>query len=390
MYDKLIVRNGEISIKKKNKFEFVNALMRNLRAATKNMQGVKVTKNNNRIELNLADGVDYKEVISKIKNIFGVVTISPAMSGDSGYDNLIELVKELVRLKYEQKPFKTFKVTTKRIDKSIAMTSMQMNADLGEKILAEFENLDVDVNNPDVIIHIEFRERQNIVFTEKIESEGGLPRGINGKTCVLLSGGIDSPVATYLMARRGLFVEAVHFHSYPFTSEKGKEKVLELVKILTGYCGNIRVHLVNLLPIQQEINEKCNTEYMTILSRRFMMRIAQEIALSYGALSLVTGESLGQVASQTSEGLICSDAVVDKLPVFRPLIATDKQGIIDIARQINTYETSIIQEEDCCTVFLPKNPATKPKKEKCEKNEARLDVQRLVQEAIDNREIIEF
>ncbi|TRW26064.1 tRNA 4-thiouridine(8) synthase ThiI [Criibacterium bergeronii] len=390
MYDKLIVRNGEISIKKKNKFEFVNALMRNIRAATKNMQGVKVTKNNNRIELNLADGVDYKEVISKIKNIFGVVTISPAMSGDSGYDNLIELVKELVRLKYEQKPFKTFKVTTKRIDKSIAMTSMQMNADLGEKILAEFENLDVDVNNPDVIIHIEFRERQNIVFTEKIESEGGLPRGINGKTCVLLSGGIDSPVATYLMARRGLFVEAVHFHSYPFTSEKGKEKVLELVKILTGYCGNIRVHLVNLLPIQQEINEKCNTEYMTILSRRFMMRIAQEIALSYGALSLVTGESLGQVASQTSEGLICSDAVVDKLPVFRPLIATDKQGIIDIARQINTYETSIIQEEDCCTVFLPKNPATKPKKEKCEKNEARLDVQRLVQEAIDNREIIEF
>lgn len=390
MYDKLIVRNGEISIKKKNKFEFVNALMRNLRAATKNMEGVKVTKNNNRIELNLADGVDYKEVISKIKNIFGVVTISPAMSGDSGYDNLIELVKELVRLKYEQKPFKTFKVTTKRIDKSIAMTSMQMNADLGEKILAEFENLDVDVNNPDVIIHIEFRERQNIVFTEKIESEGGLPRGINGKTCVLLSGGIDSPVATYLMARRGLFVEAVHFHSYPFTSEKGKEKVLELVKILTGYCGNIRVHLVNLLPIQQEINEKCNTEYMTILSRRFMMRIAQEIALSYGALSLVTGESLGQVASQTSEGLICSDAVVDKLPVFRPLIATDKQGIIDIARQINTYETSIIQEEDCCTVFLPKNPATKPKKEKCEKNEARLDVQRLVQEAIDNREIIEF
>lgn len=390
MYDKLIVRNGEISIKKKNKFEFVNALMRNLRAATKNMEGVKVTKNNNRIELNLADGVDYKEVISKIKNIFGVVTISPAMSGDSGYDNLIELVKELVRLKYEQKPFKTFKVTTKRIDKSIAMTSMQMNADLGEKILAEFENLDVDVNNPDVIIHIEFRERQNIVFTEKIESEGGLPRGINGKTCVLLSGGIDSPVATYLMARRGLFVEAVHFHSYPFTSEKGKENVLELVKILTGYCGNIRVHLVNLLPIQQEINEKCNTEYMTILSRRFMMRIAQEIALSYGALSLVTGESLGQVASQTSEGLICSDAVVDKLPVFRPLIATDKQGIIDIARQINTYETSIIQEEDCCTVFLPKNPATKPKKEKCEKNEARLDVQRLVQEAIDNREIIEF
>lgn len=390
MYDKLIVRNGEISIKKKNKFEFVNALMRNLRAATKNMEGVKVTKNNNRIELNLVDGVDYKEVISKIKNIFGVVTISPAMSGDSGYDNLIELVKELVRLKYEQKPFKTFKVTTKRIDKSIAMTSMQMNADLGEKILAEFENLDVDVNNPDVIIHIEFRERQNIVFTEKIESEGGLPRGINGKTCVLLSGGIDSPVATYLMARRGLFVEAVHFHSYPFTSEKGKEKVLELVKILTGYCGNIRVHLVNLLPIQQEINEKCNTEYMTILSRRFMMRIAQEIALSYGALSLVTGESLGQVASQTSEGLICSDAVVDKLPVFRPLIATDKQGIIDIARQINTYETSIIQEEDCCTVFLPKNPATKPKKEKCEKNEARLDVQRLVQEAIDNREIIEF
>lgn len=391
MYDRLIVRNGEIAIKKKNKYEFVNALVRNLKRTTKEFTNVKVVKRNNRVEIILGQDDDSQEVIDKIKDIFGVVSISPAVSGEHGYENLIETVKKAVQIKLQNENIKTFKVESKRIDKTIAMTSLEMSADIGANILKMFSGrLSVDVNNPDMVVYIEYRETENIVYTDKIQSAGGLPRGINGKTCVLLSGGIDSPVAAYLMARRGLFIEAVHFHSYPFTSEKGKEKVLELARILTGYCGDIRVHLVNLLPIQQEINQKCDESYMTILSRRFMMRIAQKIALEYAAKSLVTGESLGQVASQTSEGLMCSDAVVSEMPVFRPLIATDKQGIIKIAEKIGTYDTSIIQEEDCCTVFLPKKPATKPKKVKCEKYEGYLDVDALVQDAIDNREIVEL
>lgn len=389
MYDIIIVRNGEISVKKKNKAEFENALVKNIKYRLYKNKEVKIQKENGRVEISLAN-VDAFEIIKKIDDIFGVVSMSPAMVSDSGYDNLFELIKRLIDFEIDKDKKTSFKLSIRRIDKSFDMQSNQMNIDMGEKVLKEYPNLYVDVKNPEFEIHCEFRKDVNIVYSKKILGEGGMPRGINGRACTLISGGIDSPVATYLMARRGLFIEAVHFHSYPFTNERSKQKVIDLVSHLTAYCGKIRLHLVNLLDIQKEINEKCPEEYMTILSRRFMMRIAQDIANEYECTALITGESLGQVASQTSLGLLATDNVVNTMPVFRPLIAMEKDSIIEVAKKIGTYDISIIKEEDCCTVFLPKKPATKPKMEKVLSSEEKLDIDKLVKSAIEKREILEL
>lgn len=389
MYNIIIVRNGEISLKKKNKAEFENALVKNIKYRLYKNKEVKIQKENGRVEISLANA-DAFEIIKKIDDIFGVVSMSPAMVSDSGYDNLFELVKRLIDFEMDKDKKMSFKLSIRRIDKSFDMQSNQMNIDMGEKVLKEYPNLYVDVKNPEFEIHCEFRKDVNIVYSKKILGEGGMPRGINGRACTLISGGIDSPVATYLMARRGLFIEAVHFHSYPFTNERSKQKVIDLVSHLTAYCGKIRLHLVNLLDIQKEINEKCPEEYMTILSRRFMMRIAQDIANEYECTALITGESLGQVASQTSLGLLATDNVVNTMPVFRPLIAMEKDSIIEVAKKIGTYDISIIKEEDCCTVFLPKKPATKPKMEKVLSSEEKLDIDKLVKSAIEKREILEL
>ncbi|EHL19393.1 thiamine biosynthesis/tRNA modification protein ThiI [Peptoanaerobacter stomatis] len=389
MYDIIIVRNGEISLKKKNKAEFENALVKNIKYRLYKNKEVKIQKENGRVEISLGNA-DAFEIIKKIDDIFGVVSMSPAMVSDSGYDNLFKLIKRLVDFEIDKDKKTSFKLSIRRIDKSFDMQSNQMNIDMGEKVLREYPNLYVDVKNPEFEIHCEFRKDVNIVYSKKILGEGGMPRGINGRACTLISGGIDSPVATYLMARRGLFIEAVHFHSYPFTNERSKQKVIDLVSHLTAYCGKIRLHLVNLLDIQKEINEKCPEEYMTILSRRFMMRIAQDIANEYECTALITGESLGQVASQTSLGLLATDNVVNTMPVFRPLIAMEKDNIIEIAKKIGTYDISIIKEEDCCTVFLPKKPATKPKMGKVISSEEKLDIDKLVKSAIEKREILEL
>ncbi|MGP1597869.1 tRNA uracil 4-sulfurtransferase ThiI [Peptoanaerobacter stomatis] len=389
MYDIIIVRNGEISLKKKNKAEFENALVKNIKYRLYKNKEIKIKKENGRVEISLGN-TDTFEIIKKIDDIFGVVSMSPAMVSDSGYDNLFKLIKRLVDFEIDKDKKTSFKLSIRRIDKSFDMQSNQMNIDMGEKVLKEYPNLYVDVKNPEFEIHCEFRKDVNIVYSKKILGEGGMPRGINGRACTLISGGIDSPVATYLMARRGLFIEAVHFHSYPFTNERSKQKVIDLVSHLTAYCGKIRLHLVNLLDIQKEINEKCPEEYMTILSRRFMMRIAQDIANEYECTALITGESLGQVASQTSLGLLATDNVVNTMPVFRPLIAMEKDNIIEIAKKIGTYDISIIKEEDCCTVFLPKKPATKPKMGKVISSEEKLDIDKLVKSAIEKREILEL
>ena len=322
MYDILIVRNGEISIKKRNKADFENDLVKNIKYRIFKNKSLKVQKSNVRIEI-LLNGQDEDMVMDEIKDLFGVVSLSPAKVSSSGYDNLILTVKELVDMEIGRDKKASFKISVKRIDKSFDMKSTEMSRDIGAKILKSYDNLHVDVVNPQFEIHCEFRKNENIVYCKKVVGEGGMPKGINGRSCVLISGGIDSPVATYLMARRGLFIEAVHFHSYPFTNERSRQKVIDLVTHLTSYCGRIRLHLVNLLDIQKEINEKCPSEYMTILSRRFMMRIAQIIANEYECTSLITGESLGQVASQTSLGLLATDNVVTTMPVFRPLIAME-------------------------------------------------------------------
>jgi len=251
------------------------------------------------------------------------------------------------------------------------------------------ENLKVDVRTPQVKVEAELREEACVAYLERIAGYGGLPLGTNGKAMVLLSGGIDSPVAGWMVAKRGVDLELMHYHSYPFTSERSKEKVEELARILTSYCGRLRMNSINLLPIQKQINEHCREEEMTIISRRFMMKIAQKVAISRRCDALATGESIGQVASQTIQGLTVTNASVD-IPVFRPLIAMDKSEIVDMAKKIGTFETSIIPEEDCCTVFLPKKPITKPKLEKIMLSEQNLDIEKLIDEAIENMEVIDI
>ncbi len=390
MYDILIIRNGEVAIKGINRPVFEKRLMKNLEYALYEFKDVKVKKGDGRVYVYL-NGVDYKKVIKKAKNIFGVVSISPAIMTPKGYDNLKEAVMKLVKEKTCDNSLKTFKVNARRIDKTYPTPSPLMSKELGNDIVQTFKDrFFVDVVNPDLYITAELREGANFIYSDKIKGVGGLPRGINGKGCVLLSGGIDSPVAAYLMSKRGLYIEAVHFHSFPFTSEKSQEKIIDLAKSLMPYIGKITIHMVNLLEIQQSISENCPEELMTILSRRFMMAIAEKIALETESNCLITGESLGQVASQTSEGLMATNNAVKLLPVFRPLISYDKEEIITLAKEIDTYDVSIIPEEDCCTVFLPKKPATKPKLAKIFKAEELLDVERLINNAIELRTIKEM
>ncbi len=390
MYDILVIRNGEVAIKGQNRPIFENKLIRNLEYALYQFKGVKVKKGDGRIYVHL-NGADYSSIVKKIKNVFGVVSISPAIVTEAGYENLKSGIKKLVEEKAKDSRINTFKINAKRQDKKFPMKSPEMSIDLGGYVLNTFsERFKVDVVNPDLNITAELRVDSNIVFADKIKGVGGLPRGINGKGCVLLSGGIDSPVAAYLMSKRGLYIEAVHFHSFPFTSEKSQEKIIDLAKILLPYTGRIKIHMVNLLEIQKSIFENCPEELMTILSRRFMMAIAESIAIETECNCLITGESMGQVASQTAEGLLATNNAVKILPVFRPLISYDKEDIISLAKEIDTYDVSILPEEDCCTVFLPKKPSTKPKLEKILKAEVNLNVQMLIANAIESKIVKEM
>lgn len=389
MFNTIIIRNGEVAIKGENRPVFEKKLMTNIKKALYGMNGYKVYKGEGRIYVD-ADPEIMDQVIDKVKNVFGVVTLSPAIKTEKGYDNLKEMCLKVFEDAIENGEYKTFKMDVKRQNKSFHMTSPEMTKDIAGYILSQNPDvIAVDVFKPELTVYAEFRDNLNIVYARKIDGVGGLPVGINGKVATLLSGGIDSPVATYMASKRGLEIEAVHFHSFPFTSEKSAQKVEQLAKIVSLYTGNIKIHMVNLLPIQKEIAEKCPEELMTILSRRFMMRIAELIAQQTGCGALVTGESIGQVASQTIEGLTATNDVVKSMPVIRPLISFDKEDIIKIARNIDTFETSIIPEEDCCTVFLPKRPATKPKLEKIYKAEEALDVERLVLEAIENATVVD-
>ena len=391
MFNTIIIRNGEVAIKGENRPVFEKKLMTNIKKALYGMQiqGYKVYKGEGRIYID-ADPEIMDQVIEKVRNVFGVVTLSPAIKAEKGYEKLKEMCLEVFEDAIANGEYKTFKMDVKRQNKSFHMTSPEMTKDIAGYILSKHgDKIGVDVFKPELTVYAEFRDNLNIVYARKIDGAGGMPVGINGKVATLLSGGIDSPVATYLASKRGLEIEAVHFHSFPFTSEKSMQKVEQLAKIVSLYTGSIKIHMVNLLPVQKEIAEKCPEELMTILSRRFMMRIAERIANQTGCGALVTGESLGQVASQTIEGLTATNDVVRTMPVIRPLISFDKEDIIKIARNIETFETSIIPEEDCCTVFLPKRPATKPKLEKIYKAEEALDIEKLVSEAIENSTVVD-
>ena len=391
MFNTIIIRNGEVAIKGENRPVFEKKLMTNIKKALYGMQiqGYKVYKGEGRIYID-ANPEIMDQVIEKVRNVFGVVTLSPAIKAEKGYEKLKEMCLEVFEDAIANGEYKTFKMDVKRQNKSFHMTSPEMTKDIAGYILSKHgDKIGVDVFKPELTVYAEFRDNLNIVYARKIDGAGGMPVGINGKVATLLSGGIDSPVATYLASKRGLEIEAVHFHSFPFTSEKSMQKVEQLAKIVSLYTGSIKIHMVNLLPVQKEIAEKCPEELMTILSRRFMMRIAERIANQTGCGALVTGESIGQVASQTIEGLTATNDVVRTMPVIRPLISFDKEDIIKIARNIETFETSIIPEEDCCTVFLPKRPATKPKLEKIYKAEEALDIEKLVSEAIENSTVVD-
>ncbi|WP_236876301.1 tRNA uracil 4-sulfurtransferase ThiI, partial [Clostridioides difficile] len=390
VYNILIVKYGEIGVKGKNRYIFENRLIRNIRNMLKPIGRFNVYKEYGRIYVDLED-YDYEEVIEEVRKVFGIVGVCPGVRAKKDYDTLKEIALKMLEEKIEA-GYKTFKVESRRGDKSFGLTSQEMSMDIGGYLLSKVgDRINVDVRNPEVKIKCEYREFHTMVYSDTIPGYGGLPLGTNGRAMSLLSGGIDSPVATWMVAKRGMEVEAVHFHSYPFTSERSQEKVKDLAKILAKYCGRVRLHKVNILEIQKAIGENCNEEESTILSRRFMMRIAQRLSEKRHCDALITGESIGQVASQTIQGLTCTNAVVD-LPVFRPLIAMDKSDIVDIAKKIGTFETSIVPEEDCCSVFSPRKPVTKPRLEKIEKSETALDIEKLVQDAIDKIEVedIEF
>ncbi|MBP5749973.1 MAG: tRNA 4-thiouridine(8) synthase ThiI [Firmicutes bacterium] len=387
------VRCGESALKGKNKPYFERMLVQRIKKNLKEYDGVAVERVDGLIFVRTPEDVPAEDVLKKVGRVFGVDSVSPALEvnieglGAEEALNVIgqEAIAFMMR-QIEEKGVRTFKVDAKRSDKTFAIQSPDIGKRVGARILKACKVLKVDVHEPDCNLYVNVRRGFAYLYDKKVSGYGGLPLGTNGRGMVLLSGGIDSPVAAFLMAHRGMYVEAVHFHSYPYTSERAFEKVKDLAGILTDYCGRIRMFSINLLPIQEQIVQNCPEEETTILVRRFMMRIAEAIAKREGDQMLITGESLGQVASQTAASLVVTDASVS-LPVMRPLIAMDKTQIMDIARDIGTFETSIQPYEDCCTVFLPKHPVTQPKLSRIEESESRLDVEKLVQAAVDSAEL---
>ncbi len=384
MQEIVLVRYGEIILKGLNRPVFESKLVSNIRRALKD-EKFRIHHSQARIYIEPLEGesLNSSVIIDKLTRVFGLVSVSPAYRTGTSMEDIYEAAERCMK---DVPEARTFKVESKRGDKGYPLTSPEISARVGAHILSKFPDLKVDVHSPEVVLVVEVRENAYLL-SRVIPCSGGMPTGTGGKALLLLSGGIDSPAAGWMIARRGVELEAVHFFSPPYTGPKAREKVIDLCRILAAYMGRIRLHIVPFTDIQVELRDKCPEEQLTILMRRFMMRIAQSIAEKAGCGALVTGENLGQVASQTMKSLAASNAVVD-IPVFRPLIGMDKNDIVSIAKKINTYETSILPYEDCCTIFLPKRPETSPKLEKLVQSEQHLDKDRLLKEAIDNTEII--
>lgn len=373
---------GELMLKGANRKLFTDRAIKKIKRAIRSFHYDQLYMQMGKFYID-ADPAQYPEMTEAIRKVFGIVNISPSIRVEKDMASIEEGVLE--EIKQYQGQTKTFKVFVNRVDKSFTPKSPELSRELGAFILRNSEGLTVDIHNPQISVYVDIKEKAYI-YTRRIPGIGGLPIGSSGKGMVLLSGGIDSPVAAFMVAKRGVEISGVHFHSYPFTSDRAFEKVRDLAEILTEYIGGMTLYSVNLLPIQKAIGENCREREMTILSRRFMMRIADRIAKEKGAQMLITGESLGQVASQTIEGLTASGAVTD-LPILRPLVGLDKTEIIKIAEEIGTYETSILPFEDCCTVFLPKRPVTKPRLSDLERSEEALDVEGLVKQAVEEMEV---
>lgn len=386
MLTTLMIRYGEIGLKGKNRYQFEDCLISNIRHALSDLGNRKIFRSYGRVFVELKE--DPREIIKRISRVFGVVSFSPARLVEADLTQIEQAAEELI-VSSESRKRSTFKVNCRRADKRFPFTSPEVNRRVGAYLLKQVEGLKVDLHHPEFVVHIEIREEGAYLYKETIRGLGGLPVGSAGKAVVLLSGGIDSPVAGWMAMKRGVEPIVVHFHSFPFTSQRSKEKVLDLGRVLAGYAGRIKVHVNHFTEIQKAIRQLCPQVFYVIIMRRMMIRIAQEIAQKEGALALFTGENLGQVASQTLESILAINEV-SRLPVLRPLLALDKVEIVDYAKRIGTYDISIRPYEDCCTLFVPKHPAIKPKLQRVQEAEKNLPVEELIQESLEKTEVLEL
>lgn len=389
VYQSFLIKYAEIGTKGKNRYLFEDALIKQIKNALKKVEGSFIaSKESGRIYVQALSEYDYDEVIEALKKVFGIAWICPMLQlEDKDYENLKKVVVDYIDQAYPDKHF-TFKVNARRARKNYPLESMEINAQLGERILNAFPETRVDVHKPEVVINVEIRNQIN-VYSTVIPGPGGMPVGTNGKAMLLLSGGIDSPVAGYMIAKRGVTIDATYFHAPPYTSERAKQKVVDLAKIVAKYSGPINLHVVNFTDIQLYIYEQCPHEELTIIMRRYMMKLAEHFAKENKCLGLITGESIGQVASQTMQSLAATNEVCT-MPVYRPLIGFDKQEIVEISEKIDAYETSILPFEDCCTIFVAKHPVTKPSLNVIHNDEKKLSekIDELMQKAIDTVEVI--
>ena len=391
LFHAFLIKYAEIAIKGKNRYLFEDALVKQMRLALESVEGdFQVIKEQGRVYVLCPENYDFDEAVEALQRVFGIVGISPVMIfPDQGLEQTKKDVLEYMQARYPDFSG-TFKVFTRRAKKSYPVPSMEVSAELGGVILDHFPGASVDVHTPELTLSVEIREKI-YVYSETLPGPGGMPVGTNGKAMLLLSGGIDSPVAGYMIAKRGVKIDAVYFHAPPYTSERAKQKVVDLAKLVARYSGPIRLHVVNFTDIQLYIYDQCPHEELTIIMRRYMMRIAEHFAKESGCLGLITGESIGQVASQTLQSLAATNEVCT-IPVYRPVIGFDKQEIVEISRKINTFETSIQPFEDCCTIFVAKHPVTKPNLNVIHRSEKKLDekIDQLMKEAIETTEVIEI
>ena len=389
MFTAFLIKYAEIGIKGKNRYLFEDALVHQIKFALKKCEGTfHIHKSQGRIHVEAQGEFDYDEMMEHLQKVFGISGICPVVyAEDEGFEKLCDRVVRYVTEVYPDRN-KTFKVHARRARKDYPKESMEINAGIGEAVLKAYPEMSVDVHNPQILLNIEIREKIYL-YSETIPGPGGMPVGTGGKAMLLLSGGIDSPVAGYMIAKRGVKIDAVYFHAPPYTSDRAKQKVVDLAKIVSAYAGPVWLHVINFTDIQLYIYDKCPHEELTIIMRRYMMRIAERIAKETGCLGLITGESIGQVASQTLSSLIATNEVCE-LPVYRPLIGFDKKEIVDISQKISAFETSIQPYEDCCTIFVAKHPVTKPNVNIIRRHEENLDerIDELVQTALDTKELI--
>ena len=385
MKEIILIKNGEIALKGLNRATFEDIMIKNMRRRLSRLGKFKITRAQSTVVVEPEnEEIDLDEAVEILKKVFGIAAMSRARVTEKKLETIQRDAAEY--LKEPLSNVRTFKVEAKRSDKTFPYKSPEICREVGGYLLSQNPHLKVDVHHPDVVVTVEVRDFATYVHAGVIHGAGGIPIGSSGKAMLLISGGIDSPVAGYMMAKRGLILDAIHFVSPPYTSERAKLKVLELARKMGEYCGTIKMHIVPFTHIQEQIREQCPEDLFTIIMRRFMMRISEKVAKSYGCEALITGESMGQVASQTLKAIACTDHVCS-MPVFRPLIGMDKNEIIEISRKIDTFETSILPYEDCCTVFTPRHPRTKPTISMVEDAEMVMDIEALIEEAISGIEV---